>query len=312
MPVIRSVTICLYEIRYATGETPTGGKITKPEHAWLNSPAPYRYDDQGVTSDTPGCYDVWLTGEWSPPWEDVDHRWKWPCCGYEGVYDDRFESGFWWEQEGGSGSFTYSPPPWWNSVAYRPGNEVGPVTIRLKLRDKPNWPDADDPEVPATGSPKTYILRIFEDHLERDIANFSGKEDNPHHQLGLCDSEDDQSTWNCEQASHHAYDGLYARDLFFREWTDNPEPLVYPYTQEANPNVIISRGDVVHFTDGVHHVATSVGGYSIWSANNVPDTGGECDAPGELENDFGVCSIQDKAERFTNQNFNILIYAKPQ
>lgn len=125
------------------------------------------------------------------------------------------------------------------------------MTIRLKLRDKPNWPDADDPDVPATGDPDTWTLTIFQDHLQRDQENEADLNSNGANPL------------NCYGAAWHAYNGSvrdkpppFAQTCQLYSATDHSSiPPDDPF--DSADLAQISRGDEVVFKGpSANHIAT--------------------------------------------------------
>ena len=248
-----------------------------PQNCWLPSPAA-RFDFQGVTSGSPGAYNLTISGTATPvpPF------------------------GILWTLEPAAGTLANetSATPTHSSPA---AAGDGTLTLGATFRGSTSFPWTPS-DIRLVDSRK---VKIYQDHLERDIANFgtggycapvspatywevTAFNVNPPVQL--------TETWNCHASTRHAYNATYSQSFTDQPWLSWTPKIVVTVTHSQDGNGThpslgnLSRGDVVAYFSPIgrpynppniadrslwtmQHSQTCTGnGTETYGANNVPKT----------------------------------------
>lgn len=157
--------------------------------SWLSSPC-YHLDFQGVSASTPGFYDLDISGSIAPAWLSY----KWTISGTGSLSND-----------------TTATPTIDNPTS-------GEYTLTLKAM----LGEID------TGIHLTREVKIYQDHLARDIDNFlNGKACSPNIQLP--DGSYVTGSLSCSSAATHALDGTTGSGTYLRNYSWSNVTADVPY-----------------------------------------------------------------------------------
>jgi hypothetical protein len=229
---------------------------SNPSASWLtpSSSSCYHFDFQGVTSDSPGKYDLNIEGQILP--SDIGLAFDWTLDPAVGTLTN----------------ITTATP-----THAAPANlGEGILTLRIKYNGN------------LTGVKDEKKVKIYQDHLDRDHATFPlgndcGQKSTPDlHPWSFRNFNVNINMpwrWNCHGSTNHACEGSgIGSSGDVSETIKGWEHTRYEHPINWN-NVVaeLDRGDVIAFYDGlfIQHSHTCIGGSSMFGANNEAISGEE-------------------------------------
>ncbi len=216
-----------------------------PSASWLSTPPCYHFDFQGLVSGATETYNLTIQGNVAPI----------PPYGYK------------WMLDSSAGTLTNDTS---SSPTHAAPASEGQGTLTLKAMIDSEY----------TGLKDEKNVKIYEDHLGRDYANFETG--------GSClsgwkvttfnvDPQPSMGPWNCHGSVWHAYNGSGSGNS---SSTVGWSPTPYPYpdaTDWTDIESALDRGDVVSFWGGPpgytllqHSHTCRVSSSQMYGANNEP------------------------------------------